>query len=555
MKPAGLGGLFLFRAPRTGWTGLERPPYLRVFLLLACCYAFFYQGGGWNQNSRFDQVRSVVESGSWAIDDFLVYDSPRGRDGRRSLRRLPLPERLESLARIERLANTGDLARSPADGRIYPNKPPGVTLLAVPVYAALRLGGRALGIDPDGWVAMTVHPYLVTVGAVGLAGALAGVLLLWVSARLFPELPPWAWTAGALTFGLGTMMWPFGTMLFDHVPVVAALLGALAALVRGADRPAAGTRWPPVVAGACLGFAILCNYLAILPAAVMVGWSVWRSRRPAALGGLALGAAAPLALLGLYHRVCFGSFYALSTTFQNERFVQPGTLLGVFGSPRIEVLAELTVLPRRGLLFSSPVLLAAILAAVGLSGRRGARSTALLCLAPFVLLLVVNASFHHWHGGGGIGPRYLMPALPFLALALAPAFARWPRMVATLAGLSVLMAGLATAVDAQPPAPIGNPWREHLLPLFLGRESRVGDVVFDGPVSANPLGSYESWYYRRFPRGSAQADWSSFNLGELVFPRSRWSLFPLGLVMALCALPAPWRGRGGRRKGGTPDPP
>jgi hypothetical protein len=30
--------------------------------------------------------------------------------------------------------------------------------------------------------------------------------------------------------------------------------------------------------------------------------------------------------------------------------------------------------------------------------------------------------------------------------------------------------------------------------------------------------------------GSEQSNWSSFNLGEFVFPRSRWSLLPLVLV-------------------------
>jgi hypothetical protein len=52
-----------------------------------------------------------------------------------------------------------------------------------------------------------------------------------------------------------------------------------------------------------------------------------------------------------------------------------------------------------------------------------------------------------------------------------------------------------------------------------------------GPVSVNPVGVYDGLLgFGIFPMGSEQSNWSSFNLGEFVFPRSRWSLLPLVLV-------------------------
>ena len=33
-------------------------------------YAYFYPGGGWNQNTRFDLVRAVVERGVLTIDAY-----------------------------------------------------------------------------------------------------------------------------------------------------------------------------------------------------------------------------------------------------------------------------------------------------------------------------------------------------------------------------------------------------------------------------------------------------------------------------------------------------
>ena len=47
-----------------------------IFTLLFASYAYFYQAGGWNQNSRFDLVRAVTNdrayvlngAGLWVVD-------------------------------------------------------------------------------------------------------------------------------------------------------------------------------------------------------------------------------------------------------------------------------------------------------------------------------------------------------------------------------------------------------------------------------------------------------------------------------------------------------
>jgi hypothetical protein len=54
-----------------------------------------------------------------------------------------------------------------------------------------------------------------------------------------------------------------------------------------------------------------------------------------------------------------------------------------------------------------------------------------------------------------------------------------------------------------------------------------------GPVSVNPVGVYEGLLgYGIFPMGSDQSNWASFNIGEFIFPRSRWSIFPILVVGA-----------------------
>ena len=42
-----------------------------LFVLLFVSYAYFYQAGGWNQNSRFDLVRAIVEQRTTRIDGYV----------------------------------------------------------------------------------------------------------------------------------------------------------------------------------------------------------------------------------------------------------------------------------------------------------------------------------------------------------------------------------------------------------------------------------------------------------------------------------------------------
>ena len=73
-------------------------------------------------------------------------------------------------------------------GRIYPNKPPGATLLALPAYSLVWRLSRLLGLHPDSWLGLTANLYLTTVLSIGLLGALGGLVFFAVSRRLFPEL-------------------------------------------------------------------------------------------------------------------------------------------------------------------------------------------------------------------------------------------------------------------------------------------------------------------------------------------------------------------------------
>ncbi len=87
--------------------------FILGFALLAS-YAYFYQGGGWNQNSRFALVRAMTEHNTLQIDAYRQA--------------------------------TGD--RAVWNGHFYSDKAPGASLLAFVPVEAVRALNIATGIEP-----------------------------------------------------------------------------------------------------------------------------------------------------------------------------------------------------------------------------------------------------------------------------------------------------------------------------------------------------------------------------------------------------------------------
>jgi hypothetical protein len=96
-------------------------------------------------------------------------------------------------------------------------------------------------------------------------------------------------------------------------------------------------------------------------------------------------------------------------------------------------------------------------------------------IANFVAFNVLTAA---WTGGWGVGPRYLVPALPFLMALAVPGYRRFPRLATALIVISVFMMLTVTAVRVQWPAklygpPVGDdPVAESLVLLLRGLIAR-----------------------------------------------------------------------------------
>lgn len=505
-----------------------------IFLLLFGVYAYFHQGGGWSQNARFAQIRAVVERGRLEIDDFLLYSFERDARGAAAYRRLRLSD---PGTRSERLPRANTLDLSVHASHYYPNKPPGITLLAAPAYAAIHAWERLRGLDPDAWWILTLNLYLTTVFSVGALGALGGALFHSSSRRLFPELGAGVHVAAALGFGLGTLVLPYATVLSDHVVVASLLLLVFRLLLELADRPEAVGGASLFGAGSVAGLAVLASHSALLAVGALGAYAGWHCRPRRRAAWFLAGGLVPAALLAGYQWACFGDPLDLPQSHQLDLFqtAARAPLLGIFAAPDWGVLSELLFRPYRGLFPFTPVLALSGYGLVRMLAERRRRAEAVLFGAIFLLFLLMNSAFNGWHGGSSFGPRYLIPALPFLALPMALAFARFRLLSVALAGVSVAVMGVVTAVGPHVEVTLRRPASEHYLPLALGRTVEVGGFSLRGPVSAHPMGVAGGDLELADP-DTLYAAWNSFNLGELLFPSSWASLLPLLLGAGLPAL-------------------
>jgi hypothetical protein len=355
----------------------------------ALASASLVQGGGWNQNAHLALVRALSH-GTPVVDRY------RGE--------------------------TGDLARH--DGHLYSAKAPGVALLAVGPYVVLdRSGGlaafsRFTGISRD-----DVDLWALAVIVCALAAALTLVLV----SRLGNDVAPGYGIAAAVTLGLATLLLPFSTLLFAHVPAAALAFAAFAVLWQRRGL------WTTLAAGALAGLAVTVEYpLGI--AAVALGMYAM-ARAGALRRGLAYGAglAAGVSPLFLYNWWAFGSplhfpyedALPVSGSAANER--------GFFGIswPSPETAVHL-LFGGRGLVVITPVVVCGLAALVPMY-RRGWRHEAVLIGGLALAFVVYNAGYDVPFGGDSPGPRFLIAILPFLAVPLALSWANWPWVTAALA--------------------------------------------------------------------------------------------------------------------------
>jgi hypothetical protein len=453
-------------------------------LITFVTYAYFFAGGGWNQNATFDLTRAIVERHTFAIDAYA--------------------------------GNTGDVSFS--RGHVYANKAPALAWLAAIPYAPLYAFEHARGADPGNVQLLTINVYLCSLVCVALPGALIpAMLFLYARRRGFDA----RWSAFvALAIALATQLLPYASIFMVHVPSAALLLFALTTPRRTA-------------AGFAAALAVAMNYLcapALIAFAFIGPKKTWLR--------YATGALLPIAALTAYQRICFGGFFTTSVEVTDPRFLTHGAALGVMQRPSLAVLYAITLSPYRGFFFFAPVMLIAIF-----GFRAWWRAERTMCIASLIVIaafFAFNGSFNGWEGGFGIGGRYLVPLIPLLGIALL--HVRWRALAYIAAAISFAINFAGVAVDPQPSATIPRPLTQYILPLLLhGHFSPAVPITppwsaatFTGHTSVNRMALDEAVVFARHLPDDDASLWACFNVGELATgPGDARSLIPIALVIVL----------------------
>lgn len=401
---------------------------ITLFLILSICYGYFLpKWADWGANSRADIVYAFGDKGTLKIDDYHT--------------------------------NTGDLACFPgpfkADpnnvlggdctGNFYSDKSPGPSLLALPFYMVFKgvaalppiqnfiNSGKGVGslgdtLNPDGQGIrpQAVYEYMalafITFFASAIPSALLGVVVFLMACR-FAKKESYAFVL-ALAYGLATMAFPYSNALYQHqLAAFGAFVGFY--LLWRVIYENASLNWLWAV-GVLFSFSAITEYPIIPALAILFLWALYRMPNRIALYRIIIGALPLLIIFAGFNLLAFNTIipvgYKYSTNWQGEH--QSGFLsLQLPSGDNLLRLYGLTFSPIRGIFITSPFLLLAIwgfyLMWKELKDRRGATTAIALFIAFF---LFYNSSSIMWWGGFTIGPRYLIPMLPFFVLPIIFAF-------------------------------------------------------------------------------------------------------------------------------------
>lgn len=467
--------------PRSEWSRT-----LLIFAVFLFSYAYFYQGGGWNQNSRFDLIRAILDQHTLRIDSYHE--------------------------------NTGDKAYF--QGHYYSDKAPGQAFLALPFVAMSRPAMRVLGVNSGSTVGVGLQSYVATLFASSIPMALGVCCLYWLAVKL--GCPPKAAVFAAVSMGLASPIWAYATMLLGHTLAASCLLFAFAAAIM-LEEPNSNRRLVTLglAVGLAAGWATVTEYPAAPAAAILAIFALlqvwrcgWAARRLTATG-IAIGALACLAVLLAYQDAAFGSPFRLGYAhYQSGDF--PWMQSGFVGVtyPRPLILLKLLFGGHLGLFLLSPVMIAAPFGLLRLWHDDKTRSLAAVAAAVPLYYWLFNGSFSGWHGGNSYGPRYMLAGIPILCIGLAPVYVRatnqrrrWLRAAMTW-GLAMTL--MAEATTVQPPQMMRFPLFKLIWPSFWSGHFSINHVSMLIPADC-PEGRFAG----------------AFNLGELAGLHGIVSLLPL----------------------------
>lgn len=403
---------------------------------LGFAFAYLIQDAGDNARAHYALVRALAD-GRPDIDESLTH----------------------------RPLQTIDVSRF--EGSSYAAKAPGLAASTLVPYSALEAAGVETTGEPDRFV-WALHLWGVV---------LPGMVLLLLVQRFGDRIEPRFGTIAAVTLGAATLVLPFSTVFFSHI--LSAVLGFVAFILLERERETSPRPWLAGAAGLAAGLAVTVEYPLGLVAVALSAYFLGGAERVRRGIAYAVGVATGVAPLLAFNVWAFGSPFHLSYEGWHEAGSKP--LPGLFGItfPSLDSLLSILFYPGG----VAPILVPAIVGAVIL-WRRGDRWVAAIPMLVTALFLLYDSANTTPFGGASPGPRYVIPALPFLAVPLAAAWRAVPGLTAGLAiGAALFMAGATLT------SPLGA-WDQQVLHrLTTGGyvESAAAFVGIDGGIADAPF--------------------------------------------------------------------
>ena len=360
-------------------------------------------------------------------------------------------------------------------------KAPGATILAVPFVWL----SHNLGLNP-GFAELTWF----------LAFLLCGIPTVLLLRQLEKNLG--ATQSGILIARATVLASPllaYAGMLFGHALATACIgLGSLFALgsPRNERIPRRGIQF---FGGFLIGLAVLSEYTCALIAIFALISLLTQKDRGLRLLAVIAGGTLPLAALLTWNALNFGDPFALSYGFKADASHAAIHSQGIYGIswPSPDRAWGTLFGAQRGLFFLSPWLILGFVGAIVCLRTKEIRGPwrTMLPLTVFGFPIFVSG-FVDWTAGLSMGPRHLMPMLPFMALAIHILVESkeaerqksiWQPLLTGLILSSALIAIIGSYVFPYFDTRTANPFFEVILPVFL--EAGSGPTLWNRFLSPN----------------------------------------------------------------------
>lgn len=348
---------------------------IKLFLGTFLVYVFFNDGLYWDsasERTRYAQIKAIVEDNVLYIDRFV-------------------PTFLRN--------DMWDLVLAPS-GHFYPNKPPGLTFLGVPVLYITKVLGIPYPLDGIILISLTcvftsatvVLLYLLCINSLGMSEK-TGLLV-------------------SLLYGFATFAFPHAVTLYANSFSAFFVLSAVYFLIsRNKDENVKNQMIRYFISGTLAGYLLLLDYSNVVLFLPFIGYILISENRRLVFFFI-LPAILWLLVLLTYHYICFGNPFV--TTYTYAIYPKNAFDWG-YSRPLHLGLLRFLLTPRRGLFFYSSVLLFSIPGFILMIRNPQDRKEGILFLSSFLIILFFFASLAY-SSGYVFGSRRLDPVLPLLCI-------------------------------------------------------------------------------------------------------------------------------------------